>query len=102
MYLSRGVKVKRPLSKRQQVMLKYIQDFVSENSYPPTVRDIQNGCDISSTSVVDYNLQILEREGYLQRKREVSRGIEILKDTTSSIVNKLTSVPILGLSLIHI
>ena len=83
MYLSRGVKVKRPLSKRQQVMLKYIQDFVSENSYPPTVRDIQNGCDISSTSVVDYNLQILEREGYLQRKREVSRGIEILKDTTS-------------------
>ena len=96
MYLSRGVKVKRPLSKRQQVMLKYIQDFVSENSYPPTVRDIQNGCDISSTSVVDYNLQILEREGYLQRKREVSRGIEILKDTTSSIVNKLTSVPILG------
>ena len=93
---ARKCQMKRPLSERQQRMLQYIQNFVLDNSYPPTVRDIQSGCDISSTSVVDYNLQILEREGYLQRRREVSRGIEILKDTTSSVINRLTSVPVLG------
>ena len=69
--------MKRPLSKRQKSILNYIREFMKENSYPPTVRDIQSGCDISSTSVVDYNLQILQREGHLQRRREVSRGIEL-------------------------
>ena len=42
---------------------------------PPSIRDIVKGCNISSTSVVDYNLRILEREGHLRRDAEVSRGI---------------------------
>ena len=87
--------MKRPLSKRQQEIMSYIQDFMSRNSYPPTVRDIQYGCEISSTSVVDYNLQILQREGYLQRKREVSRGIELLKDPSSGS-RDVVKVPVLG------
>ena len=41
-------------------------------------RDIQNGCNISSTSVVDYNLKGLVRLGYLRRSKEVSRGIEVV------------------------
>ena len=91
--------MKRPLSKRQQAILGYIQTFMSENSYPPTVRDIQMGCEISSTSVVDYNLQILQREGFLQRKREVSRGIELLGEAASvaaDSLRNLISVPVLG------
>ena len=91
--------MKRPLSKRQQGILSYIQTFMSENSYPPTVRDIQMGCEISSTSVVDYNLQILQREGFLQRKREVSRGIELLGEAASvaaDSLRNLISVPVLG------
>ena len=89
----------RPLSKRQQAILGYIQTFMSENSYPPTVRDIQMGCEISSTSVVDYNLQILQREGFLQRKREVSRGIELLGEAASTAadsLHNLISIPVLG------
>ena len=91
--------MKRPLSKRQQAILGYIQTFMSENSYPPTVRDIQMGCEISSTSVVDYNLQILQREGFLQRKREVSRGIELLGEAASvagDSLRNLISIPVLG------
>ena len=91
--------MKRPLSKRQQAILGYIQTFMSENSYPPTVRDIQMGCEISSTSVVDYNLQILQREGFLQRKREVSRGIELLGEAASvagDSLRHLISIPVLG------
>ena len=66
--------MKRPLSKRQKSMLDYIKNFMDENSYPPTVRDIQAGCEISSTSVVDYNLQILQREalnGNVERCKEM-------------------------------
>ena len=57
----------------------FIRSFLDDKGYPPTVRDIQRGCDISSTSVVDYNLNILERLGTLRRDPEVSRGIELLE-----------------------
>ena len=69
---------KKGLSARQKRILEFIQDFYGEHSYPPTIRDIQQACGISSTSVVDYNLRILEREGRIRRDREVSRGIEVL------------------------
>ena len=41
------------------------------------MREIGTAVGISSTSVVDYNLRILEREGHLRRDRELSRGIEL-------------------------
>jgi len=73
-------------------MLNFINEFVNDKGYPPTVRDILRGCDISSTSVVDYNLRVLQREGYLHRDSEVSRGIEIFGKTSGNTI----SVPILG------
>ena len=69
---------RKGLSARQQKILEFIQKFDEERSYPPTIRDIQQACGISSTSVVDYNLRILEREGFIHRDREVSRGIEVV------------------------
>ena len=68
---------KKKLSARQERMMEVIRDFMCENGLPPTVRDIQKACGISSTSVVDYNLRILQREGYLGRKPDVARGIEL-------------------------
>ena len=61
------------LSSKQKRILSYLRKFRDEKDYPPTVRDILKSCGISSTSVVDYNLKILEREGYIRRDREVSR-----------------------------
>ncbi len=68
----------KALSSRQQQIIDFIHHFWEDEGYPPTIRDIANGCGISSTSVVDYNLRILEREGYIRRRREVSRGIELV------------------------
>lgn len=65
------------LSARQSKIMEYIRDFIDENDYPPSVRDIQRGCGVSSTSVVDYNLRRLEEKGVLERDREVSRGIKL-------------------------
>jgi repressor LexA len=63
------------LSERQQAILDFMRDFMAEHDYPPSIRDIQLGCGISSTSVVDYNLKALERAGFIRRDREVSRAI---------------------------
>jgi repressor LexA len=82
------------LSKRQQSIIKYIDRFLTDNNYPPSIRDIQAGCSISSTSVVDYNLNILERKGYLRRHAEISRGIELLQRTRGT--ETTISVPVIG------
>ena len=82
----------KTLSQKQKRILAFLRRFREERDYPPTIRDILRGCGISSTSVVDYNLKVLEREGYIRRDREVSRGIELLGRGQSRVV----PVPILG------
>ena len=49
----------KSISERQKIILEFIQDFIEVNDYPPTIRDIQAGCNISSTSVVSYNLSLI-------------------------------------------
>ena len=82
------------LSARQQAILDFIRDYLQEHSYPPSVRDIQTGCSISSTSVVDYNLRILQREGYIRRSPEVSRGMELVGGETGAV--PAVHVPLVG------
>lgn len=84
----------KQLSPKQQRILAYMREFVDENSYPPSIRDILTGCGISSTSVVDYNLKALERMGYIRRDREVSRAIELLDGHGKRA--RVVSVPVLG------
>ncbi|MDE2718086.1 MAG: hypothetical protein OXI33_13895 [Chloroflexota bacterium] len=65
----------RPLTQRQSRMLAFIRDFTAHNSYPPTLREIAGGCNISSISVVDYNLRRLEEREYLTRLPVISRTV---------------------------
>jgi len=84
----------RVLSAKQQDIIDFIHRFLVDNGYPPTVRDIQSGCGISSTSVVDYHLRILEKDGYIRRHPEVSRGIELLTRSLTSLSR--VQVPVIG------
>lgn len=80
---------------RRQRILGFLQEFYLENGIPPTVRDIQKACDISSTSVVDYNLDKLEQAGYINRRPDVARGIKIL-DQDGRPVSNAPRVQIVG------
>ena len=84
----------KALSSKQQKILDFLRRFIREKNYPPSIRDIQEECGISSTSVVDYNLKALERMGYIHRDREVSRAIELLDG--SGRRPRTISVPIIG------
>ena len=87
--------MRQQLSSKQQCILGFIRDFRGEHDYPPSIRQIQEACQISSTSVVDYNLRILEKMGYLRRDREVSRAIELL-ERDGSRRSRVVAVPIIG------
>ena len=86
---------KRLTQKRERI-LGFIRSFMDEYHFPPTVRDIQGGCQISSTSVVDYNLRILQREGFLRRQPDVSRGIELLDGGLEGPRVDFIQVPVVG------
>jgi len=82
------------LSTKQQKIIDFLRRFIREKDYPPSIRDIQEACGISSTSVVDYNLKALERMGYIHRDREVSRAIELLDG--SGRRPRMIAVPVVG------
>jgi repressor LexA len=84
----------KELSPKQQSIVSFIRRFWLDRGYPPSIRDIVVGCNLSSTSVVDYNLRILERKGYIRRHREVSRGIEL--PARSYLSKSKLQVPIIG------
>ncbi len=84
----------KELSRRQRAILEFIERFLDENDYPPTIRDIQRELGISSTSVVDYNLKVLESRNLIRRNRNISRGIELVG--RSSTRRNIVAIPVIG------
>lgn len=85
------------LSERQTKILSFLKSFTLDNGYPPTIREIGKAVGISSTSVVNYNLEALERAGHINRDRTVSRGIRLAEDLDSLARNAdLVRIPFLG------
>jgi len=71
------------LSDRQIKILEFIVDSLHEHGFPPTIREICKKVGISSTSVTNYNLDKLEDQGLIMRRREVSRGLTVNWDAVA-------------------
>ena len=84
------------LTGRQQAILDFIRDFASKTRYPPTIREIGKSVGISSTSVVNYNLNVLEKQGLIARDKTISRGIKLVDDTQSAPPIETVRIPVLG------
>ena len=79
-------------------VLKFLADYQEKFSRPPSIREIGEQVKISSTSVVNYYLDQLEKMGYVERDDRVSRGVR-LTDKVSEIIqiaSEMLRVPILG------
>jgi len=77
------------LNQRAREILAFIRRFTRDKGYPPTIREIGEAFEISSTNGVRYYLHLLEKGGHLKRSGRISRGIDTGGSTTSAI-------PILG------
>lgn len=69
------------LSNRQGRILLYIYHCQQHCGFTPSIREICNAVGITSTSVVDYNLEKLAERGYLGRMVGISRGIVLMPVT---------------------
>ena len=61
-------------------ILAFLRQFRDSNGYPPSVREIQLGLGISSTSVVDYGLAKLEKENRITRQFALARSIRLVEE----------------------
>ncbi len=66
------------LSKRQEAILDFIKDQVTEKGYPPSVREIAQAVGLASSSTVHGHLSRLEQKGFIRRDPTKPRAIEIL------------------------
>ena len=78
------------LNSTRENILQFIHGFIDERGYSPTVRDILKGCSISSTAVVQYHLDVLEKEGRIHRDPEIFRSIRLSEKKASVMI------PVLG------
>lgn len=79
------------LSPRQRSLLTYIETFLIERGYIPTLAEMAKAQGVSSLQAVKDHLTALERKGYLRRSPGRSRAIELLSDRSRD-----KGIPILG------
>ena len=68
------------LSERQRKILHHLSSYLCAQGFPPSIREIGDAAGISSTSVVNYNLNKLVQAGFLRREKHVSRGLRLIRD----------------------
>ncbi len=67
----------RPLSPRQLELLRFIDAYVEENRYPPSIREIADARGVTSTNGVAQALDLLQRKGLVWRAPGRSRGLRV-------------------------
>ncbi len=82
------VKRSQGLGIRHQKILAYMESYQKQYGFPPAIREICDETEISSTSVVNYYLDQLEKWGYIKREKNISRGITLLKSAVDKIVDE--------------
>lgn len=87
------VRKSKGIGERHQKILDFIASYQREHKHPPSIREIGEHCDISSTSVVNYYLDQLEKSGHLERDRKISRGMRLTGNTP---LGDMLRVPVLG------
>lgn len=86
------------LSNRETNILLYIKRYIETNGYPPSIRNICEGCNIKSTSTVHSHLEKLEYKNYIRRGATINRAIELIPHDDDFLFSKKKTVdiPILG------
>ncbi len=80
------------LTNRQKAVYTFIEDFILEHGYSPSIRDICAGLNMRSTSTAHTHVANLEAKGYLKKKDKTNRSLVLTRDFQSTVVD----VPILG------
>jgi len=82
------------LTARQESILRFVLEYVQEEGYPPSIREIGQKFGIGSLRGVTVHLDALSKKGYIERSN-TPRSIKIMHPAFQPS-NKVVMLPLLG------
>jgi repressor LexA len=84
-----------PLTRKQKDILEFIRNFIDDNGYAPSYREIAHYFELSSTGTVAEYINILEEKGYLTKDAMEARAIQLTPAFDDGI--ELHSIQLMGI-----
>ncbi len=89
--------MKKKITKKQQEVLQYIKKYTVKHGFPPSIREICAGLNLSSPATVHVHLKHLEEAGCIRKTNSKFRTIEVLVENEFEKKNEdIVKVPLLG------
>ena len=86
------------MTKRQRQIVDYIQEYISENGYSPSYREIMRHFGFSSLGSVYKHISVLKRRGILNAEKNSARSVVLATPERPSVApGSVVEVPFLGI-----
>ena len=85
----------QPLTKRQREILDYLNDFIQQHGYAPSLEEVGKRFGLSSLATVHKHLTNLQQKGFIKRTWNRSRSVEVMP---SRVVGRSSSCRCWGMS----
>ena len=82
-----------PLTKRQREILDYLNEFIAQHGYAPSLEEIGRRFGLSSLATVHKHLTNLQEKGFIKRAWNRSRSVEMIPTRTGG---RAVELPLLG------
>ena len=82
-----------PLTKRQREILDYLNEFIQQHGYAPSLEEIGRRFGLSSLATVHKHLTNLEEKGFIKRAWNRSRSVEMVPNQPGG---RALELPLLG------
>jgi repressor LexA len=82
------------LTKKQKGIFDYLQDYIGEKGYAPSIKEICDHFGTTSVSTMHKQLLSLEQKGWIKRIPKMSRAIELVERKSEE--TDVSEVPVMG------
>src|SRR6202162_4416456 len=65
------------LTKRQKQLVDFLENYITEHGYAPTLAEVGQYFGLSSLATVHKHLHNLEQKGFIKRQHNHSRALEV-------------------------
>lgn len=83
----------QPLTKRQREILDYLNGFIQQHGYAPSLEEVGKRFGLSSLATVHKHLTNLQQKGFIKRAWNRSRSVEVMP---TRVVGRSVELPLLG------
>jgi repressor LexA len=83
----------QPLTKRQREILDYLNEFIQQHGYAPSLEEVGRRFNLSSLATVHKHLTNLQEKGFIKRAWNRSRSVELLPSRSGG---RAVELPLLG------